>query len=174
MREKDQYRSYSSPGNTDPNLISLCVSTTKNSTPTNAMSGSTKSNFGSRAMEAILTSGDGSTGTSPEDWQCFLIDTMTAISGPLARHMLDRIGLNAAAAAPFRLLDHGCGLGVVAPVLLETMPREVLEASSVICGDNSEALVETVRGRIEREGWIGCEARVVDAQVSVGVDVEAD
>lgn len=138
------------------------------------MSTNTQGNFGSRAMEAILTSANDSAGTatspssssSPEDWQRFLIDTMTAISGPLARDMLARIGLDGATAAPFRLLDHGCGLGIVAPVLMETVPRAVLEASSVVCGDNSAALVEVVRGRIEREGWVGCEARVVDAQVS--------
>lgn len=128
-----------------------------------------KGNYGSLAMEAILTSADDSAGasSSPKDWQHFLIDTMTAISGPLARDMLDCIGLNASA-EPFRLLDHGCGLGVVAPVLMETVPQAVLEASSVVCGDNSAALVEAVGRRIEREEWVNCEARVVDAQVSVG------
>lgn len=123
----------------------------------------TKGNIGSRAMEALLTSaGD----TTPEAWQRYLIDTMTAISGPLVRNMLDKIGLNASAAAPFTLLDHGCGLGAVAAVLMETVPRRVLVSSRVLCGDYSEALVEAVRARMAREAWIGCEARVVDAQVS--------
>lgn len=88
--------------------------------------------------------------------------------------MLAKIGLDASATEPFTLLDHGCGLGVVAPVLMETVPRGVLERSSVICADFSEKLVESVQGRIEREGWMNCEARVVDAQVSVVVNTSKE
>lgn len=123
----------------------------------------TKGNIGSRAMEALLEpAGD----TTPEARQRYLIDTTTNISGPLARNMLGKIGLDASAAAPFTLLDHGCGLGAVAPVLMETVPRRVLESSRVLCGDASEALVDAIRARMEREAWVGCEARVIDAQVS--------
>lgn len=46
------------------------------------------------------------------------------------------------------------------------MPREVQEKSSVVCGDFSGPLVEFVKGRMEREGWVNCEARIVDATVS--------
>lgn len=141
----------------------LQTSTSLRSSPTMTSVAGAKGNVGSRAMEATLT--PTSTEMSPDEWQSFLIKTMNDVSGPLARNMLDKIGLNASTATPFRLLDHGCGLGVVAPVLMETVPKAVLERSSVLCGDYSEALVQTVRARIEREGWVGCEAKVVDAQV---------
>lgn len=117
-------------------------------------------NAGSRAMEEIMTA------SSSTEWQTFLLKTMQAISSPLASNMLTKIGLNAATTEPFTLLDHGCGMGVVAPVLMETVPREVLEHSTVLCADLSEKLVDSVQERIGREGWVGCEARVVDAQVS--------
>ncbi|PSR82867.1 hypothetical protein BD289DRAFT_294128 [Coniella lustricola] len=65
---------------------------------------------------------------------------------------------------PFKLLDHGCSLGVVAPVLMETVPREVLRESSVLCADVSEPLVDAVRVRSEEEGWVNTQARVLDAQ----------
>lgn len=114
----------------------------------------------SSAMEATLTS------SSSAEWQAFLLKTMQYISSPLARNMLTKIGLDASTAEPFTLLDHGCGLGVIAPVLMETVPHKVLEESSIVCADFSEKLVESVQNRIEREGWVNCEARVVDAQVS--------
>ncbi|KAJ4412527.1 hypothetical protein N0V82_008752 [Gnomoniopsis sp. IMI 355080] len=114
----------------------------------------------SSAMEAFLTT------SSSTEWQSFLLQTMQAISGPLARNMIARIGLGASTTEPFTLLDHGCGLGVVAPVLMETVPRDVLERSSVVSADLSEKLVESVQARSEREGWVNCEARVVDAQNS--------
>lgn len=133
-----------------------------------------KSNLISSAMESLLTSNGSSAQVdtaAAEDWQDFLLQTMDAISGPLARHMLDRIGLlgtadDAAPLAPFRLLDHGCGLGIVASTLQKKVPSDVLQSSSIVCGDFSATLVDAVHKRIEKEGWTNCEARVVDAQVS--------
>lgn len=116
---------------------------------------------GASAMQKILESSYG------EDWQQFLIETMRSISAPLAQRALAQVGLGAGTAEPYRLLEQGCGLGVVAPLLHETVPREVQEKSSVLCGDFSAPLVEAVKGRMAREGWVNCEAQVVDAQVSV-------
>lgn len=114
------------------------------------------------AMQTILETSQG------EDWQAFLVETMRSISAPLAQKMLSQIGLlpPKTTTEPYRLLEQGCGMGVVAPLLHETLPREVQERSSVVCGDFSGPLVEAVKGRIEREGWVNCEARVVDATVS--------
>ncbi|CAN8099308.1 unnamed protein product [Discula destructiva] len=119
-----------------------------------------KTNYGASQMEVIFTSSSG-----PE-WQKFMLQPMEAISGPLARNMLDLIGLNATTTTPFRMLDHGCGLGIVAPALLVTVPQNVLEESTILCGDFSAPLVERVRERIKTEVWAGVEARVVDAQDS--------
>lgn len=124
-----------------------------------------KGNPGSRAMETALTSNS----VDPDAWQQFLITQMTQISMPLARNMLENIGLNSSSTTPFTLLDHGCGLGIVAPVLMETVPPGVVEQSRVVCADLSETLVDTVKHRIEKERWVGCEAKVIDAEVSDAV-----
>ncbi|KAF3765764.1 S-adenosyl-L-methionine-dependent methyltransferase [Cryphonectria parasitica EP155] len=91
---------------------------------------------------------------------------MKAVSQPLAANMLAKIGLNESTSEPFKLLDHGCGLGVVSRVLKETIPLDVMQRSSVLCGDSSETLVGAVRKRIVTEGWANTEARVLDAQNS--------
>lgn len=111
-------------------------------------------------MQAILESSQG------EDWQDFLIETMQSISAPLARRMLAQAGLGSGTTQPYRLLEQGCGMGVVAPLLHEAVPGKVRERSSVLCADFSAPLVEAVKGRITKEGWVNCEAQVVDAQVS--------
>lgn len=116
---------------------------------------------GASAMQNILQRSYG------DDWQQFLIETMRSISAPLAQRALAQVGLGAGTTEPYRLLEQGCGLGVVAPLLHEAVPRGVQERSSVLCGDFSAPLVEAVKGRIEKEGWVNCDARVVDAQVSI-------
>lgn len=116
---------------------------------------------GSSAMQNILQRSYG------DDWQQFLIETMRFISAPLAQRALAQVGLGGGATEPYRLLEQGCGLGVVAPLLHEAVPRAVQERSSVLCGDFSAPLVEAVKGRIEKEGWVSCDARVVDAQVRI-------
>lgn len=115
---------------------------------------------GASAMQKILESSYG------EDWEQFLIETMRSISAPLAQRALAQVGLGGGTTEPYRLLEQGCGMGVVAPLLHEMVPRGVQEKSSVLCGDFSAPLVEAVKGRIAKEGWVNCEAQVVDAQVS--------
>lgn len=116
---------------------------------------------GASAMQNILQQSYG------DDWEEFLVETMRSVSSPLARRALAQVGLGEGTTEPYRLLEQGCGLGVVAPLLHETVPREVQERSSVLCGDFSAPLVEAVKGRMAKEGWVNCEAQVVDATVSV-------
>lgn len=116
---------------------------------------------GASAMQKILQQSYG------DDWEEFLVETMRSVSSPLARRALAQVGLGAGTTEPYRLLEQGCGLGVVAPLLHETVPREVQQKSSVLCGDFSAPLVEAVKGRMAKQGWVNCEAQVVDATVSV-------
>lgn len=99
-------------------------------------------------MQSILQAADG------EESQQFLLDSLKSISAPLAAKMLSQIKLGANTTEPFNLLDQGCGMGVVAPLLNETVPEEVLERSSVLCGDFSSPLIEFLNTRIEKEGWV--------------------
>lgn len=112
------------------------------------------------AMQSILQAAGG------EEWQQVLLESIKSISAPLAVKMLNQIILGANTNEPFNLLEHGCGMGVVAPLLNETVPRELMERSSVLCGDFSDLLVEVVRKRIKNEGWVQTRAEVVDAQNS--------
>lgn len=122
---------------------------------TTTTSPSSRSSDGASAMETILQQ------TSHQ----FLLAQLEYSSAPLARNMLHKIGLDETATTPFTLVDLGCGMGVVAPLLSEMVPPEVMGRSKVLCVDGSEALVESVRRRIVEEGWVGAEARVVDVQV---------
>lgn len=111
------------------------------------------------AMQSALQAADG------EAWQQSLLETLDAISAPLAVKMLSQINLGKNTTEPFSLLDQGCGMGVVASLLNETVPREVLGRCTVLCGDFSGPLVGFVSKRIEKEGWVSTRAEVVDAQV---------
>lgn len=113
----------------------------------------------SSAMQSVLQAAQG------EEWQQFLLESLKSISVPLAIKMLSQINLGPDTTEPFKLLEQGCGMGVVAPLLNEAIPKEVLERSSILCGDFSGPLVEVVKKRIEKEGWINTRAEVIDAQV---------
>jgi FAD synthase len=94
-----------------------------------------------------------------------MVEFVNTVSAPLAARMLAQIGLDKTAAQPFKLLDNGAGLGVVAAEIQKTVDKAVLAKSSIISADFSESTVEFVKKRIEKEGWVSTEARVVDAQV---------
>lgn len=130
--------------------------------PSRIMSSIKSTKHTASMMESVLTSESGN-----NDGQNFVHQLMNATSGPLARNMLNKIGLNHTTKQPFKLLEHGCGLGIIAPTLMETVPRDVLEQSSILCGDFSEPLVEFVKRRIQSESWIGVETRTLDASVSL-------
>lgn len=114
---------------------------------------------------AAAAAGDGQ---GQDEREAFLLASLDQISAPLAARMLAQAGLDGRSTTePFALLDNGCGLGVVAPLLQRTIRPDVLRASTVVCGDYAEKLVEIVQRRIAREGWVSTEARVIDAQVSM-------
>jgi ubiquinone/menaquinone biosynthesis C-methylase UbiE len=94
-----------------------------------------------------------------------MLEFVGAISGPLASRMLQQIRLDKATVESFKLLDNGAGFGIVAAEIQRTVNRQTLLESSIISADFSESAVEFVKRRIESEGWINTEARVVDAQV---------
>lgn len=84
----------------------------------------------------------------------------------MASPLLQQMGLGEGTTEPFALLDGACGSGVVTQEVQRTVPRAVLEGSSIVASDSSEALVDLVRTRVEAEGWVNTEAKVLDAMVS--------
>ncbi|KAI0165588.1 S-adenosyl-L-methionine-dependent methyltransferase [Xylariaceae sp. FL1272] len=80
--------------------------------------------------------------------------------------MLLRAGLGAETTKPFRLLDHGCGTGVVAACLQESVDKEVLGGSTMLCADFNQSLVKKLDWRVWKMGWENVETRILDAQNS--------
>ncbi|KXJ88304.1 S-adenosyl-L-methionine-dependent methyltransferase [Microdochium bolleyi] len=65
---------------------------------------------------------------------------------------------------PFALLDNACGPGLIAGVLQEDLPRELLSRSRILCADINGNFVDILKQRAEAEHWVGVEAAVLDAQ----------
>lgn len=66
----------------------------------------------------------------------------------------------------FTLLDNACGPGLIAGVLQEDLPRDLLLQSRIVCADINGNLVEILEQRAEAQQWAGVETAVLDAQVS--------
>ncbi|VUC20503.1 unnamed protein product [Clonostachys rosea] len=81
----------------------------------------------------------------------------------IATPLLEQMGLGEGTAQPFALLDGACGSGVVTQEVQRMVPRAVLEGSSIVASDSSEALVDLMRTRVEAEGWVNTEVNVLDA-----------
>ncbi|KAK0620148.1 S-adenosyl-L-methionine-dependent methyltransferase [Immersiella caudata] len=97
-------------------------------------------------------------------WEDVLLDNAQRVSVPLVTQMLNQIGLNEDTSKPFKLLDNGCGAGVVASELQRRIKPEVLQQSSILCGDFSQQVIGFVQKRINEERWTNTEASTVDAQ----------
>lgn len=101
-----------------------------------------------------------------DSWKTTLLVNAERVSTPLVVRMLGQIGLDENTTKPFRLVDNGCGSGVVAANLQRLIRPDVMKESSVLCGDFPETMVELVKERIESEGWVNTTAERIDAQVS--------
>jgi ubiquinone/menaquinone biosynthesis C-methylase UbiE len=99
-------------------------------------------------------------------WEETLLLNTNRVSTPLAKRMLIQMGLGNDTNVPFRLFENACGAGVIAPVLQQLIPPDILKQSSVLCGDFSEQLIGLARKRAESERWINTTVSVIDAQVS--------
>jgi ubiquinone/menaquinone biosynthesis C-methylase UbiE len=84
-----------------------------------------------------------------------------------AKLMLSEMGFDGNDTASFKLLDHACGVGMVAKQLHELVSRDIIKKSSILCADFSESMVDMCKQRGPLEGWVNTEAVVMDAQVCV-------
>ncbi|KAF1955046.1 S-adenosyl-L-methionine-dependent methyltransferase [Byssothecium circinans] len=60
------------------------------------------------------------------------------------------------------VLDLACGTGVVTAALYDAVPKSRWDDVKVLCGDGSESMLKFLKGRAEREGWVGVRTEVVD------------
>ncbi|OOF99694.1 hypothetical protein ASPCADRAFT_203460 [Aspergillus carbonarius ITEM 5010] len=86
------------------------------------------------------------------------------LTGAFVPPLIEHSGILAPSPHPCVILDNACGLGIVSSHLNRTFGDEVKKQWTLTCGDVTEMMVEHTKLRIEREGWVGAEARVVDAQ----------
>ena len=90
--------------------------------------------------------------------------TQTAM-GRLASPLLTQLGITSEASDAMVMLDSACGSGAMTQEVQRLVPRETLQRSRFVCADSAEGLVRVVNSRIEDEGWVNTEARVLDATV---------
>lgn len=79
--------------------------------------------------------------------------------------LLTQAGVDASTSQPVTLLDHACGTGPIAAHLYETVDKQVLSQSKIVCADISESLVGKLKRRADKSGWSSVETTVLDAQV---------
>lgn len=88
---------------------------------------------------------------------------------PFATLMIRKAGLDHFDQTPLVVLDNACGTGVISAQLYEMLDESVKDEMQLVCGDNSERMVEYVKQKIQDDGWKGAKAEIVDAQVRATV-----
>lgn len=64
-----------------------------------------------------------------------------------------------------KILDQACGMGFVTAVFFDFKEPSESDLVQVVCGDISPAMLNGAKARIEKMGWKGVTAQIVDAQV---------
>lgn len=81
----------------------------------------------------------------------------------LAKPLVQQMGIGS---APVTMLDNASGTGVMtdqAQVLLRE--GNALDGSRFVAADSSQMLMDLVMRRVEEEGWVNTETKVLDAMV---------
>lgn len=85
-----------------------------------------------------------------------------AASGPFARAVIKQSGLTdyPSSAGPLVILSDACGAGAVTAWLYDIVCSD--KGMRVTCGDTAEGMTQYVEKRIERDGWTGAKAKIID------------
>lgn len=110
-----------------------------------------------KALDAIFKNGMQSAAQS-EEGMLFVSRNLLPLLG---RPLVQQMGIGS---TPVAMLDSACGTGV-ATDQAQALLREggALDGSSFLAADSSEMLTGIVRKRVEEEGWVNTETRVLDA-----------
>lgn len=98
------------------------------------------------------------------EWEA-IVDGARPVTTPIAERLLAQMGLGRETEVPVRVLENACGTGIVAPILQQALKSDILQRSSILCGDFSDRMVGIVKKRIEKERWVNTRAEKVDGQV---------
>lgn len=89
--------------------------------------------------------------------------------GGLAMPLVQQLNLLDSNEGPIALLDNACGNGAVTGLVQQNLDKSVLEKSTFMCADNSEAMVGEVQKRIASRDWVNTQAKVADATVCLRI-----
>ncbi|KAJ4179412.1 hypothetical protein NW767_013747 [Fusarium falciforme] len=95
-----------------------------------------------------------------------LINQADEMMGKPARMLIAQAGLGPSTTTSFNLVDLGCGTGLVASCVLESVQSSVLSESKILCTDANVRFVDILMQRAQRDKWINVDAAVGDAQNS--------
>ncbi|TBU42287.1 S-adenosyl-L-methionine-dependent methyltransferase [Dichomitus squalens] len=86
------------------------------------------------------------------------------ITGPFGLQLLLQCGLDRAEGSEdIVLLDNATGTGIVLEYLYGILPPAAKARLQVVAGDLSPAMISAVQERIEQNGWVHIDAKLVDA-----------
>ncbi|KAL9002550.1 MAG: hypothetical protein Q9188_004529 [Gyalolechia gomerana] len=87
------------------------------------------------------------------------------VTGPFAKALIQQAGLlDPSTHSQLIILDNACGTGVVAAAVHDLLDSSTKKRMKLTCGDFAEPMLQAVKERIEENGWVNTEARLVDAQ----------
>ncbi|RHZ64056.1 hypothetical protein CDV55_107177 [Aspergillus turcosus] len=85
------------------------------------------------------------------------------LTGLYAQTLVEYSGVANPSQKPLVVLDNACGIGAVSSALNRTLDDEAKKTWKLTCGDLSEGMLEYTKQRLEDEGWVNAETKVVDA-----------
>lgn len=103
-------------------------------------------------------------GLTDEEMEKIVADSERIMRGP-AGWLLAQAGLDKSTSKPFALLDNACGTGPIVAHLQEDIDKKILSESKIVCSDFNGNLVDILKRRAAKYGWMNVETTVGDAQV---------
>lgn len=103
-------------------------------------------------------------GLSDEELEQTIADSERIMKGP-AGMLLAQAGLAESNSKPFALLDNACGTGPIVAHLQDNLDKKLLSESKIVCADFNGIIVDILKRRAVKYGWVNVEAAVGDAQV---------
>ncbi|KAF7163175.1 hypothetical protein CNMCM5623_008245 [Aspergillus felis] len=85
------------------------------------------------------------------------------LTGLYVETLVEYSGVANPSQKPLVVLDNACGIGAVSSVLNRTLNDEAKRTWKLTCGDLSEGMLEYAKKRLEDEGWVNAETKIVNA-----------
>jgi hypothetical protein len=90
--------------------------------------------------------------------------TVEKITLPFAKDLVGQARITESADDSLAILDHGCGTGVIALALHQTLSERSNTSWLLTCEDISPSMITQVQARIDAAGWKNTNAAISDLQ----------